>query len=251
MHLGPQIDQNKIAFADGCVFARTGFVMRISAVRPQPDDRRVVRRHPILCEVVHDDVRNGHFLNRAVAANLIRDEFPGDTECRVGMGGSFKVHLPLLVVPGRFERLNEIARRDDLRSETADQFDGSGIDFGNIRIRVSRRVFHGDACMTVDQSFNSSLQFLPLQVNRSFTSQMIKHTGLNTVNQFVRRALARNAVEAASGSHLIIGQLQHAPSKNGAPSEITQQPGINVQFSKSGLNLLQIKHGNHSVTVGA
>ncbi len=44
------------------------------------------------------------------------------------------VHLPLLVVPGRLELLDQVARGDDLDPIAADQLDHAGVDPRHVRI---------------------------------------------------------------------------------------------------------------------
>ncbi len=44
-----------------------------------------------------------------------------------------KVHLPLVVVPGRLELLDQVAGRDDLDAAAADQLDRAGVDPRDVR----------------------------------------------------------------------------------------------------------------------
>ena len=89
--------------------ARTSFVMRVTAVWSHADYWRVVSRHLVLREVVHDDVANAGFFNRAIRSDLLRDQCPGGSESRVCVCGCFEVHLSLLIVPGGLERLNQVS----------------------------------------------------------------------------------------------------------------------------------------------
>ena len=82
--------------------------MRITAVWSHADDWRVVGRHLVLREVVHDDVANAGFFDGAIRSNLLRDKCPSGSESSVCVCGCFEVHLPLLIVPGCLERLNQV-----------------------------------------------------------------------------------------------------------------------------------------------
>lgn len=73
----------------------------------------------------------------AALLDLLRDELPRHTICRIGHLRRPRVYLlSCLIVPGGLEQLDQVPRRDDRGPEAADEFDGARIDFGDVRIAV-------------------------------------------------------------------------------------------------------------------
>ncbi len=148
IELGPQVDEDEIAFADGTVAASSGSVVRIAAVRTDADDGRMIGDESVSGEVIQNALLHFRLAHRTGAADVLGDECESDIVSRARMLGRFQVHAPLLVIPARLELLDEIAGGDDLDAEGADQFDRPGIDARDVGIGVARHVFHRHAPTT-------------------------------------------------------------------------------------------------------
>ena len=126
--LGPEIDEHEIALANRAFGPLSRLVVRIAAMRADGADRRMIHDEAVLFEVLHDPALHVEFVHRAVRFNLLADEFPNGVVSRARVLGRFEVHRPLLIVPSRFEHLNQVAARHDLRPARSHQFNRAGID---------------------------------------------------------------------------------------------------------------------------
>ncbi len=84
------------------------------------------------------------------------------------------VHLPLLVIPGRLELLDQVARGDDLDAEVADQLDYPGIHARHVRVGDPGRILHRDATAVLHHVRNAGLQLLPGEVHRLRARQLVE-----------------------------------------------------------------------------
>ena len=60
-----------------------------------------------------------------------------------------------------FKLADEIGGADDLFAERAQEFDGSGIDHGDVHDVVVGRVLHGDLVLVLEEILETRVQFLP------------------------------------------------------------------------------------------
>ena len=67
----------------------------------------------------------------------------------------------LLVGENGFELADEVGGADDLLAEAAEEFDGAGIDHGDVHDVVVGRVLHGDAFLVLEEILETRVQFLP------------------------------------------------------------------------------------------
>ena len=142
VELGPEVDQDEVALADRGVVVGPGLVMRVAAVRADGDDRRRIGRQAVLLEVVEDRRLHLGLADAAAVARAVGDQAPGPRIARAGVDLRLAVHPPLVVVPGRLEALDQVARGDDLGAASADELDGAGIDPGDVRVAAPRGILH-------------------------------------------------------------------------------------------------------------
>ncbi len=109
IHLGPEVDQDEVPLPDRRIVLRRVLEMRIAAVRADAHDRRTVRRHARLAEVLENRGLDLAFRDRLPGSHPIGDQPPGQVERRAGVAVGLQVHRPLIVIPGRLEKLNQIA----------------------------------------------------------------------------------------------------------------------------------------------
>ena len=92
------------------------------------DDRRVVGDGVVVAVVIHDHLPDLGFLDLASCGGRLGDRLPGHGEPRRRDHFGLAVHRHLVVVPGRFESLDQVTRGDDLAAGFLDQFDRTGVD---------------------------------------------------------------------------------------------------------------------------
>ena len=67
----------------------------------------------------------------------------------------------LLLGEHGFELADEVGGADDLLADAAQEFDGAGVDHGDVHDGVVGRVLHGDAFGSGEHRFEAGGQFLP------------------------------------------------------------------------------------------
>ena len=101
-----------------------------------------------------------------------------------------EVHLPLLVVPGRLELLDQVARGDHFDSAGADKLDHAGVNPRHIRIADPRGILHRDAAPALEDMRHPGFQLLPGKVYGLRAREVVESAGLDAMHQLERLALA-------------------------------------------------------------
>ncbi len=110
VQLGPEVDEDEIAGRDRRVVgAGGGLEVGIAAVRAGPDDGGAVGRQAVDVEVVHDRGLHLTLPDGAPTPTAIGDQAPGQVEGRGGEPLGLLVHGPLVLVPGGFKKLDQVA----------------------------------------------------------------------------------------------------------------------------------------------
>ena len=78
------------------------------------DDGRMVGDGVVVAEVIHDHLLDGGLLDPPAFSGCGGDGLPGHAEGGRRDCFGLAVHLRLVLVPGRFEPLYQVARGDDL-----------------------------------------------------------------------------------------------------------------------------------------
>ena len=98
-----RVDENEIAFANFAIRAGLWRVVRIAAVGTGTDDGRVIGEQIVLLEIVEDLLLHFRFARRAAVFDLAGNKVECHIKCRCTELGRFLMHLPLLIIPARFE----------------------------------------------------------------------------------------------------------------------------------------------------
>src|SRR5271157_4918063 len=160
VELAPQIDQHEFTRPDHPVLAGNWLVVRADA-----DDRWAVGRHSVALEVIHDRRLDLGLADRAAGADPLGDQAPGEV---VGRGRAFlglAVHLPLVVVPGRLELLDQVSGRGQVDAANANNLEGAGVHFRDIGICYPGCVFHRNPALRGHEPGNARFQLLPGQID--------------------------------------------------------------------------------------
>ena len=92
--------------------------------------------------------------------------------------------------PARLELLDQLGGGDDLGAEAAHEFDGAGVDHGDIGDGAQGRVLHGDALRAAQQRPQASS--VPASSSRrSFRRAAVEHARFDAVHQAARFARRR------------------------------------------------------------
>src|SRR6058998_2094730 len=122
----PDIQQDKIAFANPCGVSCVGLVMRVSAVGVDRHDGRVVGHQIFPLESLHEPLL--HFvLSSAAVTGAPADLLKCRWSDRINRITSSKMRLDLFFAPRGFELCDQVARADHVLAQPADQLESSAI----------------------------------------------------------------------------------------------------------------------------
>ena len=242
VELGPQVDEDEIAFADGTVAVGAGSVVRIAAVRADADNGRMIGNQFVGGEVIENALLHFGFAHGAGVAHALGDEGEGDIVGRARVLGRFQVHGPLLVVPARFELLYQVAGRDDLDAEGADQFNRPGIDARDIGIGVARDVLHRHAVASLEQRLHARLQLLPAEIALRRPRNAIQGVRFDLMHQFARFAVGRHEIEPAPREDGVGGDVEDAAGQDVQAAKVVEQPAVEFRRSQGRLDQRKIKN---------
>ena len=158
--LGPDVDEDEVAVADGAGVGGGGLVVRVGGVGAGGDVGAVLPDQAFaghgLLEVLHHGVFVG-----AAAAGAGADLFPAGVEDGVDGFLGDVVGGELRVGEDGFEVADEVGGGDDLFAEVAEEFDGAGVDHGDVHDGVARGVLHGDFGCAGEEGLELGLELLP------------------------------------------------------------------------------------------
>src|SRR5437899_11406810 len=127
----PDIQQDKIAFANSRGVSRIGFVMRVSAVRVDSHDGRVIGDQIFPLEGLHEPLL--HFvLSSAAVTGAPADLLKCGGCYRVDCVASREMGLDLFFAPRGFELRDQIAGANHVLAQPADQLESSAIYKGGV-----------------------------------------------------------------------------------------------------------------------
>src|SRR4030095_728553 len=112
----------------------------------------------------------------------------------------FFVHREPLVVPTRFELLDEICTCHDIASKRSDHLDRTGIDTRDVRDVVVGRVLHRDALAWSDSGFHLRFQQRPFAIDELFAGQGVELVRLDRMYDFYRLASRRDEIKPSTRS---------------------------------------------------
>jgi hypothetical protein len=78
---------------------------------------------------------------------------------------------------------------------------------------------------------------------------VIESTSLNPVNELSRLALGGDEIKPAAGTHLVVRQANHPATQDIAAAEIVEEPAVESEFAKRGLDASQIEHWHYFPSV--
>ena len=117
----------------------------------------MVGRQPAGGEAFENELLHGILRHQRVLAN-IRERF---IDRLTHSFGRAQVALPLGWRPHRLEALDQVRRRYDLNTELTDQLDGAGINSGDVRDGIARRVLHRHPPYPAQDLGQALLKLLP------------------------------------------------------------------------------------------
>ena len=90
-----------------------------------------------------------------------------------------------------FEVADEVGGGDDLFAEGAEEFDGAGVDHGDVHDGVARGVLHGDVGCAGEEGLELGLELLPGGVDGFCAGEGVELEGLDAVDEFFGLAVRR------------------------------------------------------------
>src|SRR6266496_3411640 len=79
---------------------------------------------------------------------------------------------------------------------------------------------------------------------------MIERAALDPVHELPRLAPGRHIVEPAPRAHLIVGKTNDAASQQIAAAKIIDQPAVETELAKGGLDFGEVEHALKAATIG-
>jgi hypothetical protein len=110
-----------------------------------------------------------------------------------------------------------------------------------------RRILHRHTPGACDKFLHTVDELLPLQVHDGGARQVIECTRLNAVNKFPRFAFGRYKIKESARAGLATVELQHASREGVVSAKVVEQPGVDLEVAKSGLNECNVCHFDHSL----
>src|SRR5688572_29801300 len=136
--LGPDVEQNEVAFLDGLRGGGTRLVVRVAAVRVHAHDGRVFGHQALAPEGLQDPLLHQVLIGAAVA-HATADLLEALGHDAVDLLARGVVRGDLLVGPGSLEARDQVAGADDLLPEAANEFNGAGVHQSDVGDKVVGR----------------------------------------------------------------------------------------------------------------
>ncbi len=156
----PDVDEDEVAFADAAGVGGGGFVVGVGGVGAGADVGAVLPDQIGAPKAFLKVLHHGEFGGAAVAG-AGADLFPGGVEDLVDVFLRDVVGGELRVGEDGFEMADEIGGGDEVFAEGAEEFDGAGVDHGDVHDGVAGGVLHGDFCCAGEESLELGFEFLP------------------------------------------------------------------------------------------
>ena len=227
--------------------------MGVAAVRADADDRRAVGGQAVGPEVVEDRPLDLGLHRRPARADPVGDQLEGDVVGLAADPGGLLVHGPLVVVPDRFELLDQVAGRDHLDPRGPDELDRAGVDPGDVGVGVPGGIFHRQPAPARDQRGDLGLELGPAEVDALRARQVVEGAGLDLMDELDRLARGGDEVEEPAGAGLLALQVEDPPGQGVAAVEVVEQPAVEALFAEGILDRGEVEHraGSPERGVGA
>ena len=173
-------------------------------------------------------------------SDAVADEPPAGGEDGVEAALGFEVGVDLLLGEDGLELTDEVGGGDDVFAHGADEFDGSGVDHGDVHDGVARGVLHGEGGGVVEEGFELLIELLPGGVLGAGAGEGVEFAGLDAVNELAGLAVGGDEVEPAAGDKAAFVEAEDAVGDGVAVVVIVEEPAVEVVFANCRLNCLEI-----------
>ena len=158
---------------------------------------------------------------------LLRDVVGG--ELRVGEDG--------------FEVADEVGGGDDFFAEGAEEFDGAGVDHGDVHDGVAGGVLHGDFGCAGEEGFELGFELLPGGVDGFGAGEGVEPEGLDAVDEFFWLAGGGDEVVPAAGDVSVGVEAEDAVGERVAVVMVVEEPAVDFIFAEGVLDSSEVKFG--------
>src|SRR5258706_10847761 len=243
--LRPNVEQDKIAFANRHRVFGAGLVMWVTGVGVYSDDRWIVGDQIFLLEGVHEPLLDFVFVRATLAhappnfLKSFRGQPVDDVTRRI-------VSSDLVIVHRRLELGDQILRTYYIFSQAADQIYCSCVDQRNGKYQIVRRILHRDIAVRRQEPLHAVEQFLPPRVDAFGAGKSVQMTRFNLVNKFGRLAISRDQIEPTARHHEAGGQSENAVCDGIAMVMVVEEPGVDVALTQGLLDGFEV-HGQRAI----
>ena len=230
--LGPDIDEDEVAGAKGAGRLAGGFVVGVGGVGSGAAVGAVIRpeaglRH--FGEEEGDDVELG---DGGIGAKAFADVFPAGGEDGVEAALGFEVGGDLGFGEDGFKDADEVGGTDDLLAHGANEFNGAGVNHGDVHDGVARGVLHGDGGGAVEEEFEFLLEFLPGGVGVAGAGEGVELAGLDAMDELAGFAFGGDEVEPAAGDEAIGVEREDAIGDGVAVVVVVEEPAVQLVLAQ-------------------
>jgi hypothetical protein len=243
--LGPDVDEDEVAAADGFGGGAGGLVVGVGGVGADGDVGAVLGDHASLCDSALEEFDDGEFVSAAVGADAGADLAPAFGEDVVEAALGFVVGGDLGFGEDGFEVADQVGGRDDVFFEGAEEFYCARVDERDVHDGVARGVLHGDLCRAGEHGLEFGFELLPGGVFGFGAGEEVEFVGLDAVDEFLRLALGGDEVVPAAGD-VAAGDSQDAVGEVVAVVVVVEEPAVEIIFAEGGLDGGEVHGGGAS-----
>ncbi len=121
---------------------------------------------------------------------------------------------------------DEIGGGDGFFAEGAKEFDGAGVDHGDVHDGVTRGVLHGDADCAGEEGLKLGFELLPGGVDGFCAGEGVELEGFDAMDQFPRLALRGDEVVPAACDVGVGVEAEDAVGEGVAVMMIVEEPAV-------------------------
>ena len=224
--LGPDVDEEEVAVADGAGGVGGGFVVGVGGVGAGGAVGPVVGEEAFAGDALLEEGDDVVFGEGAVGADRVGDVLPAGGEDAVEAHLGFVVGGDLGFGEDGFELADEVGRGTDIFAEAADELDGAGVDHGDVHDGVARGVLHGDGVRGREHFGEGGFKLLPGAVFVLGARQSVEFSSFDAVDELLGLAVCGDEVEPAAGDEGFLVEREDAIGDGVAMVVVVEEPAV-------------------------
>jgi hypothetical protein len=124
---------------------------------------------------------------------------------------------------------DEVGGADDLLAEAAEEFDGAGVDHGDVHDGVARGVLHGDVGGAGEHGFEFGSSSCQEEYSALLPGRESSLPDFDAVDELARLAGGGDEVEPAAGDEAVFVEAEDAVGDGVAVVVVVEEPAVEVR----------------------